>query len=86
MAGAAKERHKNGSPITRGMDPIGVFEAFMQRMEHLCNQNNRPMPLPIVLLPPLPRQFGDKLLERFRALRPNKFNGMAKPWKVKQWL
>ena len=86
MAGAARERHRNGAPIPPGMDPTGVFEAFMQRMEHLGNQNNRPAPPPIVLPPPPPRQTGDKLLERFRALRPDKFDGMAEPWKAEQWL
>ena len=79
MAGATRERHRNGAPIPAGMDPTGVFEAFMQRMEHLGNQNNRPPPPPIVLPPPPPRQTGDKLLERFRALRPDKFDGMAEP-------
>ena len=58
----------------------------MQRMEHLGNQNNRPPPLPIVLPPPPLRQTGDKLLERFRALLPDKFDGMAEPWKAEQWL
>ena len=86
MAGAARERHKNRELIPPGMDPTGVFEAFMQRMEHLGNQSNRPAPPPIVLPPPPPRQTGDKLLEQFCALRPDKFDGMAKPWRVDQWL
>ena len=86
MAGAARERHKNGAPIPLGMDPTGVFEAFMQRMEYLGSQNNWPTPPPIVLPPLPPRQMGDKLLERFYALRLDKFDGMAKSWRVKQWL
>ena len=55
-------------------------------MEHLGNQNNRPAPPPIVLPPPPPSQTGDKLLERFRALHPDKFDGMAEPWRAEQWL
>ena len=68
------------------MDPTGIFEAFIQRMEHLGNQNNRPAPPPIVLPPPLPRQTGDKLLEQFRALCADKFDGMVEPWRAEQWL
>ena len=82
MAGAARERHRNGAPIPPGMDPTGVFEAFMQCMEHLGNQNNRPAPPSIVLPPPPLRQIGDKLLEPFRALRPDKFDGMVEPWRA----
>ena len=26
------------------------------------------------------------LLERFKALRPEKFDGIGDPWKTKQWL
>ena len=55
-------------------------------MEHLGNQNNRPPPPPIVLPPPLSRQTGDKLIEQFCALRSDKFDGMAEPWKAEQWL
>ena len=61
MAGAARERHRNGAPFPLGMDPTSVFEDFMQRMEHLGNQNNRPAPPPIVLPLPLPRQTRDKI-------------------------
>ena len=86
MAGVVRERHRNGAPIPPGMDPTGVFESFMQRMEHLGNQNNRLTP-PSIVLPHLPpRQTGDKLLKRFRALRPDKFDGMAELWRAEQWL
>ena len=84
MAGAARDRHRNGAPFPQGIDPTSVFEAFMQRIEHLGNQNNRLMPPLIVLPPPPPRQT-DKLLERLHALHPNKFDGMAEPWRVEQW-
>ena len=32
------------------------------------------------------RQTGDKLLEQFCALRPEKFDGMSEAWKAEQWL
>ena len=79
MAGVARERHRNGAPIPSGMDPTGVFEAFMQHMDYLGYQNNRPAPPPIVLPSPPPRQTRDKLLERFRALCPDKFDGIVEP-------
>ena len=82
MVGAVRERHRNRAPFPPSIDPTGVFEAFMQHMEHLGNQNNRPMLPPIVLLPPQPRQTGDKLLERFRAVRLDKFDGMAELWRA----
>ena len=69
-----------------GMDPIGVFEALMQLIEHLGNQINHTIPPPIVLLPPPLRQSGDKLLANFRALRPDKFDGIGEPWRAEQWL
>ena len=69
-----------------GIDPTEFFEAFMQRMEHLGNQINHPMPPPIVPPPPPLRQMGDKLLANFRALLPNKFDGMGEPWRAEQWL
>ena len=58
----------------------------MQRMEHLGNQNqNNHLQPPIAFHPP-PRQTGDKLLERFRALRPEKFDGLVDQWRAEQWL
>ena len=83
MAGAAGNRHnRNGAPIPPEIDPTGIFEAFMQRMEHLGNNNNRANTQAIAP----PRQTGDKLLERFRALRPNRFDGTGEPWRAEQWL
>ena len=35
---------------------------------------------------PVQQSHGSKILERFRALRPEKFDGMVDPWKVEQWL
>ena len=60
------------------MDPIGLFEAFSQRMVQLGGTNSNIVPAQ----PP----HGSKILERFRALRLEKFDGMDEPSKTKQWL
>ena len=86
MVGSTRQTLRPGAPIPTNIDPTGIFEAFMQRMEHLGNQNqNNHLQPPIAFHPPL-RQTGDKLLERFRALRPEKFDGLVDPRRVEQWL
>ena len=65
-------------------DPTGMFEAFVRRLERIGNNNNRNNNQNVNAAPQ--RQTGDKLLERFRALRPEKFDGMAEPWQAEQWL
>ena len=68
-----RQTSRPDAPIPTNIDPTGIFEAFMQRMEHLGNQNqNNHLQPPIAFHLP-PQQTGDKLLERFRALRPVKF-------------
>ena len=61
------------------MDPTGVFGALLQRLERISNNhgNNQQAAL---------RQTGDKLLERFRALRPDNFDGAGEAWQAEQWL
>ena len=55
------------------MDPTRVFEACMQHMnDNHLNANNHNVPQ---------RQIWDKLLERLRALHPEKFDGMTELWK-----
>ena len=75
MVGAMRN-HKNrqGEPIPPEMDPIRVFEAFAQRMVQLGGTNSNIVPV----RPP----HGSKVLERFRALRSEKFDGMDDPWKA----
>ena len=61
-----------------GMDPANTFDRFLQRLERVWSQ-------PIVhqfQVPPPPRCVGDKLLERFWTLRPEKFDGVSEPWKA----
>ena len=78
-----RSRTRNGvapEPIPAEMDPTGLFERLIQRLEHIGERQNAPQ-----YIPP-PRQTGDKLLERFRALRPERFDGMSEPWKAEQWI
>ena len=79
MVGATRNsRNRQGEPIPQEMGPTGVFEAFAQRMVQLGGTNNSIAPV---------RPFhGSKVLERFRALRPEKFDGMCDPSKAEQWL
>ena len=76
-------RNKNGAehpgaPAPDTLDPTGAFEAFLRRLERIGgNHGNNGAP---------PRQTSDKLLERFRPLRPEKFNGMTDAWQAEQWL
>ena len=45
------------------------------------------IPVIILLAYGIPaRQTGDKLLEIFRRLRPDYFDGFEEPWQVEQWL
>ena len=66
------------------MDPTGLLTALVRRIERASNNvgNNHNNNLPASPL----RQTGDKLLERFRALRPKTFDEMMEPWKAEQWL
>ena len=71
-----RERHEETYvPFTEGMDPTGAFGAFLRRLEQIGNHHGASQ-----------RLVGDKLLERFHALRPEMFDGMAKPWKTEQWI
>ena len=63
---------ESSEPVPDGLDPTGTFERFLQA--HHCPA------------PPPHRPAGDKLLERFRALRPEKFDGVSEPGKAEQWL
>ena len=75
MAGATRNsRNRQGEPIPPEMDPTGVFEAFAQRMVQLGGTNNS-----IASVRPF---HGSKVLERFMALRPEKFDGMGNPSKI----
>ena len=75
MAGATRNsRNRQGEPIPPEMDPTGIFEAFAQRMVQLGRTNGN-----IALIRP---PHGSKVLERFRALRPEKFDGMDDPSKT----
>lgn len=78
-------RNNNGAessePVPDGLDPTGTFERFLQRLERIGSQQAHHCPAP-----PPHRPAGDKLLERFRALRPEKFDGVSEPGKAEQWL
>ena len=63
------------APPTEGMDPIEAFGAFLRRLEQIGNHDGATQ-----------RPMRDKLLERFRALRLEKFDGMVEPWKAEQWI
>ena len=80
MAGRPR-RNRNGTPepLPEGMDPTGVFGALLQRLERIGNnhRNNHQA---------IPRQIEDKLLERFRALRPDKYDGVGEARQAEQWL
>ena len=85
--GHADEGASNPPPPPSNVDPTGLLEVFIWRMERVtdnldnleanCNNNHGRA-----------RQWQneDKLLERFRALRPEKFDGMSEGWKAEQWL
>ena len=69
MAGRPRRNH-NGTPepLPEVMDPTGVFGTLLQQLERISNNhrnNYQAAPCPT----------GDKLLERFRALRPDKYDG-----------
>ena len=69
-------------PIPEVIDPTGLLDILVRRIERALNNvgnNNNHATHP-------PRQTGDKLLERFRALRLEKFDGMMEPWRAEQWL
>ena len=68
-------------PIPEAIDPTGLLDALVRRIERASNNvgNNNHATHP-------PRQTRDKLLERFRALRPKKFDGIKEPCKAEQWL
>ena len=80
MAGRLR-RNRNGTPepLPEGMDFTGVFGALLQRLERIGNNhgNNHQA---------APRQTRDKLLERFKALRPDKYDGPGEACKIEQWL
>ena len=72
----ARERHEETpAPPTEGVDPTGAFGTFLRRLEQIGNHHGAAQ-----------RSIWDKLLERFRALRPENFDGMTEPWKAKQWI
>ena len=77
-----RSANRNGAgpsepPIPETIDPTGLLDALVRRIErassNVGNNNHATHPL---------RQTGDKLLDRFRAFRLEKFDGMMKPWKV----
>ena len=72
MVGATRQKNKQGAPIPEGMDPTGVFEAFIQRIELIGNNNGNNHAT-------TSRFTGDKLLERFRAFRLEKLDEMSDP-------
>ena len=67
-------RNRQGEPIPPEMDPTGIFEAFAQRMVRLGGTSNS--------IAPVRPLHGSKVLERFRALRLEKFDGMNDPSKA----
>ena len=72
MAGATRNnRNRQREPIPPEMDLTGIFEAFAQRMVQLGRTNSN--------IAPVQPPHGSKALERFRALRPEKFDGMDDP-------
>ena len=67
-----RERHEEiPAPPTKGMDPAEAFRTFLRWLEQIGNHHRAAQ-----------RPAGDKLLERFRALRLEKFDGMTEPWKA----
>ena len=79
MAGATRNSiNSQGEPIPPEMDPIIVFEAFAQWMVQLGGTN--------INIAPVRPLYSSKVLERFRALRPEMFDGMDDPSKAEQCL
>ena len=79
MAGATRNsRNRQGETIPSEMDPIGIFEDFAQRMVQLRGTSNS--------IAPVRPLHSSKVLERFRALRPEKFDGMGDPSKAEHWI
>ena len=74
MAGSTRNNiNRQGAPIQLEMDPTGVFKAFAQGMVQLDGTiNNHVLSL---------QPYRSKVLERYRALRPKMFDGMAHFWK-----
>ena len=75
----------HSEPIPDGLDPTRAFERFLQRLERIASQ---PVvhccPTPPLPLSPL-RIARDKLLERFRPLYPESFDGFFDQGKAEQW-
>ena len=81
-----RSANRNGAgpsepPIPETIDPTELLDALVRRIKRASNNvgNNNHATHP-------PRQTGDKLLERFRALRPEKFDGMMELQRAEQWL
>ena len=82
--GRSTNRNRAGPselPIPEAIDPTGLLDTRVRRIDRASNNvgNNNHATHPS-------RQTGDKLLQRFRALLPKKFDGMMEPWKAEQWL
>ena len=80
MSGMSTRNHPNGhqAAVPQAADPTGMFEAFVRRIERAAdNHNHGGAP---------PRHVEDRIVERFRHFRPEKFNGDAEPWRAEQWL
>ena len=77
-------RNSNGvgyaEPPSPSMDPTSAFDHFLQSLEPTCGASI------CSPTPPLQKPARDKLFERFRALRPEKFDGVFEPRKAEQWL
>ena len=73
-AGNGNGNNTNGGNVPAEIDPTGVFGAFIKRLERTtAGPSNQTFN-------------GDRLLKEFRALRPEKFDGMGEPWKAEEWL
>ena len=64
------------NPPLEGVDPIELLEAFIQHIDRVINSINNLGAHNNNHNGEQQWQTGDKLLERFRALRPEKFDGM----------
>ena len=83
IRGPSNANKETSNPIPAEMEPSRVLGTFLPRLERLGNShnnnngNNDEAP---------PRPVGDKLVERFRGMRLDKFNGLTKLWEAEEWL
>ena len=83
MVGTRNTSTSRGAPLPPDVDPTGIFEIIIQRMEQMTQNSTNRSSHHQYRAPPPP---GDKVFERFKALRPEWFDRVREPWIAEQWL